>query len=258
MPKNLNLYKNKILQKKADILSGEKKLTDLLDFNSFFGDNRNSIQKLKSKISDIARTNIFSFNINKFPTSIQESEIIKSGLESTELLIKNVKIPGKNIKVSTMNYSGIQRRYPGSYDLDPIEVTFYLDKSYNIYKLFNIWISEISGRSNSGIVGMNYLENIIAEGRISIFDLKKKEIYYCVLNELFPISISDLNYDVTNEDIQTFTVKFSYLDAIQPETNNYHAKEISGIIEGLFDRIGINNSSLSQITNVIDNINNRF
>ena len=262
------VYKNKILQAKSDVLSYRKKAEDLL--NVFKPDNNigpkkypemdknNIIQKLKSNIVDIARTNIFSFEITQFPTVLNTGNIVEGINEKFNFLISKVSIPGKKIEPTKIKYNGLQKRFPNTYDLDPIEVTFYLDKSYNIYKFFNVWIAEISGRSNSGIVGLNYLDDIKAQARISILDVKKREIYYTDLSELFPIEISKMDYDTTDEKIQTVTVKFSYLESIQPETLDYHKQEIEAKSSGYFKGLstGVSRNNIQKIVDKINNIGN--
>lgn len=237
----LNLYKNKILQKKSDALSYGKdfdKIQKILDINTStiypnYGgtDKNNIVQKIKSKVIDIARTNIFSFQLTKEPNKLIGSPLLEELNESMEFLIETVNIPNKKITPIMVKYNGVQRRFPNYYDLDPIKIKFYLDKSYNIYRFFNVWITEITGRSSSGkdtgVVGLSYLDDIIAIGRIKVLDVKKEEIYYCELTELYPIEISGLSYDTKTEGVQTFEVTFSYRDAISEETKDYHSPEIA-------------------------------
>lgn len=255
------IYKNKVLQAKFDVLNYKKKAEDII---GIFGDERNRgprqypttskdniVHRIKNNIQDIARTNIFSFQITNYPTILPSSDLLS---EKFQFLIASASVPPKKITPAKQKYNGVQRRFPNTYDLDPIKVTFYLDKSYMIYKFFNLWMTEISGRSNAGVVGMSYLDDIKATCRLSILDLKKREIYYTVLTEVFPIELSELKYTTNEEKIQTVTVTLSYLDSIQPEVNNYHKQEIEAAASGYFKGLSPS-ATQSDIQNIISKIN---
>lgn len=253
---SLNLYKNKVLQHKSNVLGMARdfeelnrllRLPDDVRYPEYKGPKDNIIQKIKSRYPDMARTNLFSFQLLGIPTKLQGLNYFSGDFNlDMKFLIETCNLPQKRIDTLNVEYNGINRSFPNYYSFSdrPISINFYLDKSFSLYKMFNIWIAEITGRSTKGnhpsAIGLSYLDDISAIGRVTVFDLPSKKldeeynplmgdnnkgIYYTDLTELFPIGISEINFDSREDDIQTFTVDFSFRDALAEETKDYHKPE---------------------------------
>lgn len=263
----LNLYKNKTLQHMWDVISGRKLDYDEVEkllTGEISKQPENIVRKIKRKYRDMARTNIFSFEIDAPPLALQNVEHWKD-MENIntdfKFLVSELNLPSKTVSPITISYGGINRSFPNYYTLNErLTVTFFTSKDFFLYKLFNIWLTEMTGRATmrekSVATGLRYLDDISTRARIKVYDLRKREIYMCELIELFPLKISEMKYNVGTEDIQTFSVEFSFRDILLNETDDYFKNELANrdistlnVFKNTLENIVDRADSLSNILN---------
>jgi len=162
-------------------------------------------EKIKSKIGDGARTNLFRLDI-VFPFPTPEID------ETTHMLITSTKLPsvktGTPIEVKlvygkTIKLASVKRIF------DSFTATVINDDKMIYRKYFEKWIREIAPwNSNEATLSSQHetYATLSLLGVDGVKILRKYKMYY-----FFPESVSDISLDGSTEDIQKFNLTAHYI-----------------------------------------------
>lgn len=217
------------------------------------------VGKFKSNVGDVARSNLFLFEIPRLPNFLEnengKKSLIDMGIDIKFLkedyftfLCKSANLPAKNLNITKIRYSGLQVSFPGSMNYDSITIRFILDANCTILKFFDNYLSHISGRHGNMMTGMEYLDDIQTNLYIYKIDRASRKVYLSILEGAFPYSIGEVMNDNDTEGVNTIDVKFAYVG----EKTSYKVKEdrsVLGRVRGGITQAtaGINNFKISDI-----------
>ncbi len=162
-------------------------------------------EKIKNKIGDGARTNLYRLDI-VFPFPTPEID------ETSHMLITSTKVP--SVKTGTpisvkLPYGKIIKLASVQRVFDTFTATIINDEKMIYKKYFEKWITEIAPwNSNEGTLSVQHetqatLSLLAVDGKTV---LRKYKLYY-----FFPESVGDVTLDGGGEDIQKFSLTAHYV-----------------------------------------------
>ena len=142
-----------------------------------------------------------------------------------EFLCTAASLPGTTLATHdvTADYVGVTEKmaYRRIYD-ESIDMTFYVDKKYNVIEFFDGWIDFISGVGRNGVrqdynstaIGyrMSYPREYKSNFYVSKFekDLRDNQLQYTFV-DAFPTSINSTPVTYAESDVMRYNVSFSYV-----------------------------------------------
>ena len=129
------------------------------------------------------------------------------GAPNLEPRVQNVVVPGMELGTAAIPTPFVQLADPGNLSYSPLQVTFMVGENMKDYlEIFN-WM-----------VGLGYPDQLgqyqrkLKDGNVLILDSSYKTVVNVRFHNLYPISISDLNFDSTLSEIQyaTATISFNF------------------------------------------------
>ena len=129
-------------------------------------------------------------------------------LRNMPLYCKAVTMPGKSLLTNEIQNDGALRKlaYDSAYPSD-LNIEFYSNPTYDIYKLIEYWISTIN--PETGII--EYYDNYIVDNvELFVLDRQTKISSKFVFTEVFPASIEPIQYQSGTGSFSTFVVNFNY------------------------------------------------
>ena len=196
--------------------------------------NRIKTSDLKSRILNLAQTSVYQVKIQPPPSvnaflQVKGFNYYNQG-ENLELLCSQASLPGTFLRTheATDDYHGVTEKmaYRRDYD-DTLNLTFYVDRNYNVIEFFDSWIDFISGQGNQKVAKSpyaNYRFNFPETYKNNIYLTKfEKEIAgqnlaYTFVNA-FPISITSTQVSYEQSDILKCNVSFSYIRYVKERVN---------------------------------------
>lgn len=193
------------------------------------GPKPNSIgtSELKSRIMNLAQTSVYQVKVQP-PAAVDNAMggVYKQYGRDIDLLCSDTTLPGSSLATHdvTSDYIGVSEKmaYRRIYD-NNIDMSFYVDKKYNVIEFFDGWIDFISGmgqggRSYNGYndfragYRMAYPKSYKTSIYVSKFekDASDKALYYNFI-DAFPISMNATPVQYSTSDILKITVSFSYV-----------------------------------------------
>lgn len=180
---------------------------------------------------DLARSNLFYVDFHSFPSClynksgelvINDEKVLSDYLKNRSILgnsfreifrrasfqVKGVSLPGTALTTTEANIDGALRTY--AYDTayaSELQIEFYVDPTFDLYKLFELWIKAIN--PEIGIV--EYYDNYISD-YITIYSLARdlNKGSQSKIMEVYPVSIEPIEYTAGTGDVLTFSVSFKY------------------------------------------------
>ena len=142
-----------------------------------------------------------------------------------EFLCTEASLPGTTLATHdvTADYMGVTEKmaYRRIYD-ESIEMTFYVDKKYNVIEFFDGWIDFISGVGRNGVredyksTAIGYRMSYPREYKSNIYvtkfekDLRDNQLQYTFV-DAFPTSINSTPVTYAESDVMRYNVSFSYV-----------------------------------------------
>lgn len=188
--------------------------------------NQYRINDIRSKFQTVATTNhyqaFFEFNatIVKAATSLNLSSRFLT--EDLGLYVSDAVLPGSSfadVEISG-DRQGITERFPHTRIYDDVTFTFYVDRDYNVIKLFELWneiISPVKAAetgSNANVMRLKYPE--FYKCRMSIFKFNKDafqvrsgSLAYTFINA-WPYSIASIPVSYNGSTVLQLNVTFRY------------------------------------------------
>ena len=193
--------------------------------------NKISTSAIKSRLLNIAQTSVYRVKIQ--PPFAVENFLTRAGRQfnysgdggDIELLCNETSLPGSSLAThdKTSDFIGVTEKfaYRRVYD-ETLDMSFYVDKKYNVIEFFEGWIDFISGvgrngsRSDYKSTPIGYRMSYPKDYKTNIYvtkfekDIRNKQLAYTFV-DAFPIAINSLHVSYDVSDLLKYSVSFSYV-----------------------------------------------
>lgn len=195
-----------------------------------------NVSEIKSRVLNIAQTSLYQVNLTPPPNLLKFLEFSGRNLnlfaiENIELLCSEASLPGSSLATHdvTNDYHGVTEKmaYRRIYD-DTLDLTFYVDRNYNVIEFFDGWINYIAGEGSREYSGLSRADfkSPHVNNRVIYPDTYKADVYLTkfekdryaagtVMNytfvQAFPISIVSMPISYEQSQLLKCTVSFSYI-----------------------------------------------
>lgn len=195
-----------------------------------------NVGEIKSRVLNIAQTSLYQVNLTPPPNlrsflEFSGRNLYPFAIENIELLCSEASLPGSSLATHdvTNDYHGVTEKmaYRRIYD-DTLDLTFYVDRNYNVIEFFDGWINYIAGegsRRDSGLAREDFKSPYV-NNRVIYPDTYKADVYLTkfekdryaagtVMNytfvKAFPINIVSMPISYEQSQLLKCTVSFSYI-----------------------------------------------
>ena len=189
---------------------------------------------LKSKIMNLAQTSVYQVKIQPPPNVLnflkteRKLDYSQRG-QNIELLCHETALPGTSFSTTetTNNYAGVTERmiYRRMFD-STIDMTFYVDKAYDVIEFFEGWVDYMSGmnidnpnsgdtremyRSSAATYRMNYPSTYRTPIHVTKFEknLTDAQLTYEFV-DAFPLNVISIPVSYDQSDVLKMSVSFAY------------------------------------------------
>tara|TARA_B100001996_G_scaffold162990_1_gene124308 strand:- start:390 stop:1034 length:645 start_codon:yes stop_codon:yes gene_type:complete len=134
------------------------------------------VTDIKSRLLNVAQSSQYLLTLS-IPAAVRSkvSDLSDLDLDNIALSCSEANLPGSSLATHdvTNDYQGVTEKmaYRRIYD-DVLGLTFYVDRNYNIIKLFERWIDHISG-----ITDTNFYKSPYTNQRVSYPQTYKRDIF---------------------------------------------------------------------------------
>jgi len=193
--------------------------------------NKVSTSQLVGKFLKFAQTSVYRVRVQP-PLGVQNfinnlGRGFNYGSEGAdlELLCHEASLPGTSLATHdvTADFPGVTEKmaYRRIYD-ETLDLSFYVDKKYNVIEFFEGWIDYITGvgingsRSQYKSTPIGYRMSYPNQYKSSIYltkfekDLEDNQLRYTFV-DAFPISINSTGVSYAESDVMRYNVSFSYV-----------------------------------------------
>ena len=193
--------------------------------------NKVSTSSLKSRLLNLAQNSVYRvkvqhpFEVDNFLQRTGRDFSYGSTGREIELLCSATSLPGSALAThdKTSDFPGVTEKfaYRRIYD-ETLEMSFYVDKNYNIIEFFEGWTDFITGIGRNGVrsdyketpIGyrMSYPKSYKTNIYLTKFekDEQNKQLAYTFV-DAFPISINSMPVSYDASDLLRYSVSFSYV-----------------------------------------------
>ena len=201
--------------------------------------NKISTSAIKSRLLNLAQTSVYRVKIqpplavNNFLEGEGREFSYQTSGGDLELLCSDTSLPGSTLAThdKTSDYAGVTEKfaYRRIYD-ETIDMTFYVDKKYNVIEFFEGWIDFISGVGRNGAptdykaTPIGYRMSYPKEYKSSIYltkfekDLQDKQMQYTFV-DAFPVSVNSTPVSYAESEVMRYSVSFSYVRYVRERVN---------------------------------------
>lgn len=164
------------------------------------------INEFKSSFTDeLARPSRFKVTIT-LPPVIAGKGITDS--KHLSLRCENAQLPGRTIATGDLRIYGPTEKFPYQSSYDDIPLTFIVGNSMLEKTLFNQWMDFINPTQSWNF---EYKKNYATTIKITQYDLLNNEVHIVKLIDAFPVSISQMDLDWSNDNTyHKVNVTFAY------------------------------------------------
>ena len=185
------------------------------------------ISDIKSTLLNVAQTSQYLLSLS-IPLKVTDAlGMAEWQTERVELLCSNANLPGSSLATheSTNDYHGVTERmaYRRIYD-ETFNTSFYVDRRYNVIKLFEGWINYISGVDSRKFAnpyanaryaypgGVNgYKKDIHLTKFEKDYNVTDSKILEYCFQKAFPLSITAMPVSYDQPEILKCSVNFSFM-----------------------------------------------
>lgn len=134
-------------------------------------------------------------------------------LRKVLLYCDQVNLPGMSFATAEAKTYGEIREMPYQRLFEPIQLSFYVDNSMNVKKLFDSWLSAVIDPTTRQI---NYYRDYISDITIDVFDVKDRSRYQVTAYQCYPKSVSGIQMDYAGKDVMkiSVTMVFKYWESM--------------------------------------------
>lgn len=177
------------------------------------------------KTTGLARSNIFEVQFN-LPTLLK-SKRPSSNLQKLLMYCESTSLPGVTISTNQIRTFGEIRETPYEKLYDNIQLSFYIDNTFEIKSLFDDWADIIQ---NNNTRNFNYYKEYTTDIIIKILDKNNQARYEVTLYESYIKNIQPIQLDYGSKEIAKLVVTINY--KYWKKTENGVSNNINSFING--------------------------
>lgn len=160
-------------------------------------------------VNGLARSNRFSVQFQ--PPSYVLSNMGSNGnsvaLRQMLMFCDSSQLPGVTINTTPIRTFGEVREIPYETNYEPITLSFYVDNSFQVKKMFDTWVLGIQDWNTRNF---KYYNEYIADLSIRVQDPEDDTKYMITLYEAYPKTVSAIQIDYANREIMKIQVTMMY------------------------------------------------
>lgn len=160
-------------------------------------------------VSGLARTNRFSVQFQ--PPAYVLNNLGSNGnsvvLQQLLMFCDSAQLPGVSVNTAPIRTFGEVRNIPFETDYEPITLSFYVDNSFQIKKLFDTWVLGIQDWDTRNF---KYYKEYSTNFDIRVQDAENDNKYMITLYEAYPKNVSAIQMDYANKDVMKIQVTMMY------------------------------------------------
>ena len=179
--------------------------------------------------SGLSRGNRYELTIN-MPLGL-----LAAGQATRELSLRvsSVELPGKQVGTREVKIQGPAKKMPYGVIFEDLNFNVMLSENLQERRLFSSWM-ELSYNQDSSYTG--YFDEITANVTFKSFGQSNTELYRLEFEDAYPISIGNVSFSYSNEDIAQLPVTIAYRKySMESSTGNY-SNFINSSIENMAQR----------------------
>jgi hypothetical protein len=116
-------------------------------------------------------------------------------------------LPGVNISTNQIRSYGELRETPSEKLFDNLQLSFYVDNSFEVKAIFDEWVNSIQ---DSDTRAFNYYNDYTADIEINVLDKKNNVRYTMTLYESYVKALSPIQLDYAAKDVMKLSVSINY------------------------------------------------
>lgn len=173
--------------------------------------NKLKANRLNEFISEVkigvARTNQFIVEIFP-PKALMALNDISANLHMILMFCDQAQLPGISLSTAPVRSFGESKEVPYEKLYEPIQLSFYVDDSMIVKKLFDEWMNLIQDTDTRTF---NYPKTYIANTlNIIVIDKKEQYRYAVTLHNVYPKAIAPIQLDYAAREVMKLNVTFAY------------------------------------------------
>ena len=157
------------------------------------------------KSEGLMRNSRFAVTFNS-PRSMQGGGAA-TDLRKILLYCDNVNLPGMTLETTQAKTFGEYREMPFNKLFDNINMSFYVDNSMHVKRMFDSWMGAIQ---NPQTRTFNYYKDYTTDITIQVFDIADKSRYEVMLYQCYPKTINPITLDYADKEVMKMTVSMNY------------------------------------------------
>lgn len=160
---------------------------------------------LNEFISTIKTTGLMP--ANRYKVNFIPPVMVRADLQLLTLFCDSVALPGMTISTQQARSYGEIREIPYERIFDNINLSFYVDTSMGVKKIFDDWVNQIQNPLTRQI---GWYNDYITDMTITVQDKSDGDVYSVTLYECYPKTIQQVTLDYTSKDVMKLSVSMNY------------------------------------------------
>lgn len=138
----------------------------------------------------IAKPTLFRVEFTNIPTILQNTLGVNEILKDLHFFAESAEFPGTQILTQEIRYYDMPSKFAYGKAHDDLNLTFRLDRDFQVKKLFDVWINSIYDRKTGNVY---YKQTYI--GNLQIYQVMENGFssYAIELEEVFPVQIGQIS-----------------------------------------------------------------
>lgn len=168
-----------------------------------------SLEKFKADIREkgLAKTNRFMVELNAARILSATTEPYRSNLEMIRLMCDTAQLPGVSFGTAQVRSYGESREIPYEKLFEPVNLTFYVDRTMMVKRLFDDWMLTVQGSDRNYNYPIDYMADEI---NIFVYDTTNKETYKVSLKKAYPKTVGAIQLDYSAREVMKLNVSIQY------------------------------------------------
>jgi hypothetical protein len=137
----------------------------------------------------------------------------QNGKRRVQSFCRSINLPGRSIEQVPVQHNGPPRNISIDHTYGQITARFYSDKYLRERQFFELW-QRCAVNLNSH--NLNFYDNYVADmniyqlGSFVMKNERDSQTYACQIFDAFPVTIGDIQYNASSNDVVEFDITFSY------------------------------------------------
>jgi hypothetical protein len=147
---------------------------------------------------------------SRFAVTMQTPRSLGSSVKDLRKILlycDSVNLPGINLETTQAKTFGEYREMPFNKLFDNINMSFYVDNSMHVKRMFDSWMGAIQ---NPTTRNFNYYKDYTTDITIEVFDVADRSRYQVVLYQCYPKALNPIQMDYAGKDVMKMTVSMNY------------------------------------------------